>query len=398
MLPQSEFQEPSYQALPPRRPVPPEPNRMTRLIVLLIVLAVALAVPNMVERIQYALTRGELQARSDLARETLVGYSGTSEAFRLVSESIAPSVVDIVTVQEVELDRDGLDEWTVFSGPHELDGQGSGVIVDEAGYILTNYHVIARASRIDIKLSDGRTVPNVEVVGIDPPTDLAVLKINEGGLTAAPWGESEELEVGDWVIAIGSPYGLQRSVTAGIVSAKRRRNVGHGDYQEFLQTDAAVNPGNSGGPLVNLRGQIVGINTAILGSAYQGISFAIPSEMAHGIYDRLRADGKVARGWLGVQPQTVSQELADQLNLESLAGAVVVDVVPGAPAAKAGIESGDVIVRWNDQPVLDPADLRLQVAQTEIGSRATVEVVRDGEHRTFELDVVARPSTPAAMR
>jgi serine protease Do len=371
---------------------------MTRLIVLLIVLAVALAVPNMVERIQYALTRGELQARSDLARETLVGYSGTSEAFRLVSESIAPSVVDIVTVQEVELDRDGLDEWTVFSGPHELDGQGSGVIVDEAGYILTNYHVIARASRIDIKLSDGRTVPNVEVVGIDPPTDLAVLKINEGRLTAAPWGESEELEVGDWVIAIGSPYGLQRSVTAGIVSAKRRRNVGHGDYQEFLQTDAAVNPGNSGGPLVNLRGQIVGINTAILGSAFQGISFAIPSEMAHGIYDRLRADGKVARGWLGVQPQTVSQELADQLNLESLEGAVVVDVVPGAPAAKAGIESGDVIVRWNDQPVLDPADLRLQVAQTEIGSRATVEVVRDGEHRTFELDVVARPSTPAAMR
>jgi len=378
--------------------VTPEPTRMTRLIVLLIVLAVAWAVPNLVERIQYALTRGELQARSDLARETLVGYSGTSEAFRLVSESIAPSVVDIVTVQEVEVDREGLDEWTVYSGPHELDGQGSGVIIDEAGYILTNYHVIARASRIDIKLSDGRTVPNVEVVGIDPPTDLAVLKINEGGLTAAPWGESEELEVGDWVIAIGSPYGLQRSVTAGIISAKRRRNVGHGDYQEFLQTDAAVNPGNSGGPLVNLRGQVVGINTAILGSAFQGISFAIPSEMAHGIYDRLRADGKVARGWLGVQPQKISQELADQLGLESLAGAIVVDVVPGAPAAKAGIESGDVIVRWNDQPVLDPADLRLQVAQTEIGSRATVEVVRDGEHQVLELDVVARPSTPAAMR
>jgi serine protease Do len=399
MVPQSEFQqEPSYQRPRDVRRTPPEPTRITRLLVLLIVLAVALAVPSLVERIQYALTRGQLQARSDLARETLVGYSGTSEAFRLVSESIAPSVVDIMSVQEVDEQRENIDEWSAFSGPHEVDGQGSGVIIDEAGYLLTNYHVIGRSSKIEVKLSDGRTIEDVEIVGVDPPTDLAVLKIKEGGLTAAPWGKSEELQVGDWVVAIGSPYGLQRSVTAGIVSAKRRRNVGHGDYQEFLQTDAAVNPGNSGGPLVNLRGQVVGINTAILGSSYQGISFAIPSELAHEIYDRLRAEGSVARGWLGVQPQTISQELADQLGLESLAGAIVVDVVPGAPADKAGIESGDVILSWNGQPVQDPADLRMQVAQTEIGSHATIEILRDGARKTFELDVVARPNAIEAER
>lgn len=362
------------------------------------VLAVALAVPQMVERIQYALTRGELRARSDLARETLVGYSGTSEAFRLVSDRIAPSVVDIVTVQDVEEGRNHIDEWTSFADPHEIEGQGSGVIADEAGYILTNYHVIARSSRIDVKLSDGRVIGNVEIVGVDPPTDLAVLKVPRGSLTAATWGKSEELEVGDWVVAIGSPYGLQRSVTAGIVSAKRRRNVGRGGYQEFLQTDAAVNPGNSGGPLVNLRGEVVGINTAILGSTYQGISFAIPSELAREIYDRLRAEGKVERGWLGVQPQAITQELADQLGLDSLAGAIVIDVVPGAPAEKVGIESGDVILSWNGQPVLDPADLRLQIAQTEIGSRATVEIWRDGERKTFELDVIARPNTLGVER
>lgn len=398
MQPLSEYPEPVRPAPPVVRPMPAEPGRITRLIILLAILAISLAAPNIVERIQYALTRGQLQARSDLARETLVGYSGTSEAFRLASESIAPSVVDIMTVQELDEAKDNIDEWSALTIPHEVDGQGSGVIVDAGGYILTNYHVIARSSRIDVKMSDGHTIQNVEIVGVDPPTDLAVLKIHESGLTAAPWGESEELEVGDWVVAIGSPYGLQRSVTAGIVSAKRRRNVGQGGYQEFLQTDAAVNPGNSGGPLVNLRGEIVGINTAILGHSYQGISFAIPSEFARDIYQRLRAEGQVARGWLGVQPRSLTPELIEKLGLEDATGAVVVDVVPGAPADKIGIEPGDVIVRWNEQPVLDPAELRTLIAGTEIGSRATIEVIRDGEQMTMELEVIARPSTLASER
>ncbi|MBX3411194.1 MAG: trypsin-like peptidase domain-containing protein [Pirellulales bacterium] len=395
MQPPAEFPETASvpSSTPAHRPAPHEPGRLTRLLVLLVILAIALGSPTFVERIQYALTRGQLLARSDLARETLVGYSGTSEAFRLASESIAPSVVDVMTVQEIEPERGTIDEWSSLSIPREVDGQGSGVIVDDAGYILTNYHVIARSSRVDVKLSDGRTVQNVQIVGVDPPTDLAVLKIEARALTAAPWGKSEDLEVGDWVVAIGSPYGLQRSVTAGIVSAKRRRNVGIGGYQEFLQTDAAVNPGNSGGPLVDLRGQVVGINTAILGQSFQGISFAIPSELARDIYERLRAEGKVARGWLGVQPRALTPELAEKLGLEATTGAVVVDVVPGAPADKIGIEPGDVIVRWNDQPVHDPAELRSLIAATAIGSQATIEVIRDGERKTMELEVIARPST-----
>ena len=196
--------------------------------------------------------------------------------------------------------------------------------------MLTNNHVIEDASAIHLKLSDGRTVRNCEVVGVDQLTDLAVLKIDLEGLAAAPWGDSDALEVGDWVLAVGNPFGLDRSVTAGIVSAKERRNVVSSlPYQDFLQTDAAVNPGNSGGPLVNLQGEVVGINTAIVGDAFQGISFAIPSSIAREVYDRLKTTGKASHGWLGVGLNPLNEDLAEQLGAE---GVLITNVFSDSPA------------------------------------------------------------------
>ena len=189
------------------------------------------------------------------------------------------------------------------------------MIVDAEGYIITNYHVVDRASEVNVELSDG-SKHRAQVVGIDPATDLAVLKIGAANLTAAPWGKSSDLEVGDPVLAIGNPFGLARTVTAGILSATGRHAVVENvNYQDFLQTDAAVNPGNSGGPLVNMKGQVVGINTAIVGPTYQGISFAIPSDMVHQVYDQLIRSGKVARGWLGVSMRELTPEESEKLGV-----------------------------------------------------------------------------------
>ncbi len=204
-------------------------------------------------------------------------------------------------------------------GLREQD-QGSGVIVDAEGYIITNYHVVDRASEVNVELSDG-SKHQAQVVGTDPATDLAVLKIGAANLTAAPWGKSSDLEVGDPVLAIGNPFGLARTVTAGILSATGRHAVVENvNYQDFLQTDAAVNPGNSGGPLVNMKGQIVGINTAIVGPTYQGISFAIPSDMVQQVYDQLIKSGKVARGWLGVSMKELPPEEAEKLGVQRRPG------------------------------------------------------------------------------
>ncbi|HEX4147458.1 MAG TPA: trypsin-like peptidase domain-containing protein, partial [Pirellulales bacterium] len=293
---------------PPRR----AGTRWGGLIFLAIVLAIVLGAPTLAFRIEYELTRAQLQARSEHAaaelseldkNAELVKLSDTSRAFRLVAERVEPCVVHIDTEQ---VSRQGgnnaFDEFFGIPGREYREiGQGSGVIVDPSGYILTNYHVIQGASSVDVRLSDGRTVSEVSLVGSDVLTDLAVLKINATNLPAATFGDSTALEVGDWVLAVGNPFGLDRTVTAGIVSAKQRRALAENSaYQNFLQTDAAVNPGNSGGPLVNMKGQIVGINTAIVGPTYQGISFAIPSDMVRSVYDQLVKTGKVDRGWLGV--------------------------------------------------------------------------------------------------
>jgi Do/DeqQ family serine protease len=385
---------------------PYDRRRLARLLWILAVLCLALVLPRLVGEIQYSLTRAELRAKADQASEELsrldqkaelVKLADTSKAFRLVAQRIEPSVVHIDTTQHVQLRRNASsDEWGFQFGPRrfEAQGQGSGVVVDaENGYVLTNLHVVQNAERVQVKLSDGRTITddNIEVVGSDVLTDLAVLRLHAGDLTAATWGDSHKLEVGDWVLAVGNPYGLDRTVTCGIVSATQRRGLGHG-YQSFLQTDAAVNPGNSGGPLVNIQGELIGITTAIVGEAYQGISFAIPSEIAKDVYERLKEHGRVARGWLGVALDEITPDVAAQLHLSGQRGALVTEVVPGSPAEKAGVQEGDLIVEWNGQKINEKAEVPLLVGSTEIGSTAKMKVIRGGNPIELSVTITERPA------
>jgi serine protease Do len=399
----------------PSREIPSGNRRLFRLLWILVLLCTLLVLPQLVEKVQYGWTRGKLRAKADQASEELarlgekaelVPLSDTSKAFRLVAQRIEPSVVHIDTVQEIRFGRNASsDEWG-FQFPqgrrrYEAQGQGSGVVVDaENGYVLTNYHVVQNASRVQVHLSDGRTIKDkdIDVVGFDVLTDLAVLRLHTDKLIAATWGNSQELEVGDWVLAVGNPYGLDRTVTCGIVSATQRRGFGHGVYQNFLQTDAAVNPGNSGGPLLNIRGELVGITTAIVGEAYQGISFAIPSEVAQDVYNRLKEQGHVARGWLGVQMANLDDEVAGQLNLGGQKGAFVGGVLPGSPAEAAGVQPGDLVVEWNGQKISTNTELPLMVASTQIGSTVKVKVLREGKPLELSVRIAERPQDLPARR
>ncbi len=374
---------------------PARSPRRTALPALLLFLAgllVLLALPYLAQEISYSITRGEERARYDAAREQLGQLGEHTSRYRLAAKIIEPSVVVIDTVRVMAGPR-VLDEWAFFPPPqYEAVGQGSGVIIDPQGYILTNSHVVDQASAVRVKLSDGRVIDDVQIIGADPVSDLAVLKINANGLIAAKWGDSDSLEVGDEVLAVGNPYGLARSVTAGIISAKERRvDVDHTGYRDFLQTDAAVNPGNSGGPLVNMRGEVVGINTAIVGQSYRGISFAIPSQLAQRVFERLKTTG-IARGWLGVQMQEITPELAKHLELAEVRGVVVTAVAADSPAAKAGIQPGDVIVAVGNQTIRDAEDLRLAVAQTRIGSQIVVTLLRGGQELRVTATIEQRPA------
>lgn len=361
---------------------------------ILTVLVAALVAPTLVERIQYAWTRGQMRAKADVAREELSRPSTDTERFRWVVQSVEPSVVHIDALRVVRgrtaRGRGDLLDWQ----PKMVNtGQGSGVIVDSAGYVLTNNHVIDGAAQIDVYLSDGRKLEDAKVVGFDPLTDLAVLNIDTDGLIACPWGDSNALEVGDWVLALGTPFGLDRTVTAGIVSARRAPGaVNRNPYMDFVQTDAAVNPGNSGGPLVNLKGEVIGINTMIVGESYRGISFAIPSETAQEVYNRLRSTGRYARGWLGVGPRDVTAEEVQTFGLESAEGALVTEVIPNSPAQAAGIEPGDVIVRWDGHDIQYSRELNLRVGRTAIGAKAKVDLIRKGQRMTLEVTVGDRPA------
>lgn len=361
--------------------------------VIVLVLALKFLVEPTVESVQHAITRGQERAKAEIAQTQLASLSDTSTAFRLVAHTVGPCVVHIKTVRTARVPSNGDDdEWTYLQPERSRrvpSGEGSGLIVDPAGYVLTNNHVIEEATTIHLKLSDGRTVRKCDVVGVDLLTDLAVLKIDMDGLTAAKWGDSDALEVGDWVLALGNPFGLDRSVTAGIISAKQRRNVVSSlPYQDFLQTDAAVNPGNSGGPLVNLRGEVVGINTAIVGDAFQGISFAIPSSIAREVYQRLKMTGKASHGWLGVALQPLNDEAAEQLGSD---GVLITNVFGGSPADKAGLRQGDIVRSWNGQDVLQPADLSIRVARTEVGTSARIVILREADEREFDVVVGERP-------
>jgi serine protease Do len=352
--------------------------------ILLFLFALVMAGPYLIGAYVYQIRYNELLAGYDVALSThdqlKPRVNGLEIASQLVAKRVEPSVVSIVR-----------------PGRRGLTGQGSGVIVDKAGFIVTNSHVVVGATSVQVRLSDGRTA-DAEVVGTDATMDIAVLKIDEGNLIAAEWGDSEALQVGDLVWALGSPYGLERSLTFGIVSAKSRRSSAHVSgsvYQEYLQTDAAVNPGNSGGPLVNIEGKVVGINAAIFGDAYQGISFAIPSEFARERYELLREHGHIDRAWLGIDPLEVPDEVRVQLGLKRGEGVYVGRVLPTAPAGRAGLKRGDVILKWNNHNATDPTLLSREIAATKIGSSAKLTLVRasgeESEEITLDIPVEAHP-------
>lgn len=339
--------------------------------------------PNLVERYQYAAAKGRVQAQYEHAVETLEKQplNNVSMAYQLVAQKIKPSVVSVNT-QKIgsNVERNTIEN---------VASEGSGVVLTEDGYILTNNHVVQNARRIDVILYD-RRVYEATVIGSDEWTDLAVLKIEANNLIPAEWGDSDECEVGTLVWAVGNPYGLRQTITSGILSGKDRQGESS-IYQEFLQTDAAVNPGNSGGPLVDASGKVIGINTSIYGPSFQGISFAVPSILAQHVYRQIRKHGKVERGFLGVLPGVVFQHHADQLQLSDLDGAIILQVDNETPASDAGIEVGDVIRSWDGHPVTNWRHLYRYVSMTQPNSCATVQLIRGGELLELTVKVTDRP-------
>jgi len=327
-----------------------------------------------------------------------------------IIKRVAPAVVNISTSGHVTLQQSPFFNDPFFqqffgmpnqpSMQQNFQALGSGVIVNAAkGYILTNNHVIENADKITVTTYDNRSF-KAKVIGRDPDTDIAVLQIKADGLTQIPLGNSESLQVGDFVIAIGNPFGLNHTVTAGIVSAKGRTQVQDGKYSDFIQTDASINPGNSGGALVNLEGQLVGINTMIVTSGGSrgnlGIGFAIPINMAKSVMGQLIKYGKVERGMLGVQVQSLTPELAQALKLPQNQGAVVNQVVPGSEAAKAGIKPNDVIVSINSNPVESAADLSNTIGIMRVGTPLTLGIIRDGKNMTIQAKIGKQQSEQVA--
>ncbi len=312
----------------------------------------------------------------------------------------APAVVNIATRGEAQRRRHPFFDDPFFRRffgdrprpqprPREGRSVGSGVIVDAArGYLLTNQHVVANADEIVVTLADRRRL-EAELVGADPDTDIAVLKVEPDSLTALPFADSDELEVGDHVLAIGNPFGLGQTVTSGIVSAVGRSGLGIESYEDFIQTDASINPGNSGGALINLKGALVGINTAIIapGGGNVGIGFAIPINMARRVMDMILTHGEIRRGRIGVQIQDLTPELAEAFSVGDRRGAVVSQVVPDTPAEAAGLRPGDVIVEMNGEPVAGSADLRNKVGMLRIGDAVRLALVRDGRRMEVALEV-----------
>jgi len=317
-------------------------------------------------------------------------------------KKVTPAVVNIATAGRVRIQQNPLLNDPFFrrffdipDQPRERQTQslGSGVVVDaEQGYVLTNHHVIDNADEIRVMLSDGRRF-EAELIGADPASDVAVIRIPPEHLTALPLADSDALQVGDFVVAIGNPFGLGQTVTSGIVSALGRTGLGIEGYEDFIQTDASINPGNSGGALVNLRGELVGLNTAIIapGGGNVGIGFAIPINMAHEIMTQLVVHGEVSRGRLGITAQDLTPELAQAFGLKQQRGTVVAAVATDSPAAQAGIRVGDVIVSVNDRRVESAADVRNRIGLLRVGERVTLEVLRNGTHQRIEA-VIEAPS------
>lgn len=275
---------------------------------------------------------------------------------------------------------------------HGEQGLGSGVIVTPDGYIVTNNHVVEGADELSVSLPDKRTF-KAKVIGTDPKTDVAVIKIDASNLPVLPWGDASRLQVGEMVLAVGNPFGLSQTVTMGIISAVGRANMGIVDYEDFIQTDAAINPGNSGGALVNLKGELIGINTAIFtrSGGYMGIGFAIPSNMAKSVMQNLIKHGKVIRGWIGVSIQEVTPDLAKEFGAVETTGALVADVMDDSPASKAKLERGDIITGYNGTAVRDPGQLRSLVAETAPGTTVTVSILREKKSQDIKVTIGELP-------
>ena len=315
-------------------------------------------------------------------------------------EQVTPAVVNISTRSTVEVRENPLFRDPFFrrffefpedSRPRQRRSQslGSGVVMDAAqGYVITNHHVIDKADEISVTLDDGRSF-TAEVIGTDPDSDIAVIKIPAEGLTSISLGDSDELRVGDFVVAIGNPFGLSQTVTSGIVSALGRSGLGIEGYEDFIQTDASINPGNSGGALVNLRGELVGVNTAILapGGGNVGIGFAIPMNMVRNLMNQIVEHGEVRRGRLGVYIQDLTSELAQALGIDITRGAVIAQVIPGSPAEQAGLEEGDVVIEVNGNATEGAADLRNAVGLLRVGEEVKLRIIRQGKERTVRAKI-----------
>jgi serine protease Do len=313
-----------------------------------------------------------------------------------IARAVRPAVVNVSTTEKVRspLGDDVLRRFFQGPTPRPRTALGTGFIVSPDGYIVTNFHVVREAAQIVVRLAD-QSERTAKLVGSDAKTDLALLKVDGANLPTLRFGDSDRLEVGEPVMAVGNPFGLEQTVTTGIVSAKERF-IGAGPYDDFIQTDASVNPGNSGGPLVDARGALVGINSAIFSQSggWAGISFAIPVSLAKQILPQLRERGRVIRGYLGLAAAPVTPELARELRLDAPRGAVVAEVTPGSPAARAGLQPGDVLTAFQGEEVHAPKDLTRRVAATPPGTAAKIGIVRRGERRTVEVTLAEFPESP----
>ncbi|MBT0665222.1 DegQ family serine endoprotease [Geobacter pelophilus] len=346
-------------------------------------------------------TRPQDAPVKDVPKDIIV----SQQAFMAVAKTVTPSVVNISTVTKKRVIQPFF-EFSPFFDDFFGGGQprpryrkesslGSGFIINKEGYIITNDHVVKNADTIQVKLSNDK-VYSAKIVGEDPKTDIAVIKlIGASDLPVSVLGDSDKLQVGQWAIAIGNPFGLDRTVTVGVISATGRSNMGIETYEDFIQTDASINPGNSGGPLLNVYGEVVGINTAIV-AAGQGIGFAIPINMAKNVVNHLIKKGSVPRGWLGVSIQPVSDDIARSFGLNKTTGALVAEVMSGGPAEKAGIRQGDIITKVAGKEIKNPKQLQLAVAEIPIGQKTEIEVYREGKSLKITLTVASSDSAEAS--
>lgn len=357
-----------------------------------------------------------IQSASAATEDDNSFLTASAKAFTSVVKKVTPAVVHIRVEKTIKSSGQAFSGNQMYNNPffqqffgpqfrfqhpqsYKQEALGSGFIISKDGYILTNNHVVQDASSVTVILSNKEEF-KAKVIGTDPQTDIALIKINDGdNLPTVPLGNSDALEVGEWVIAIGNPFGLSQTVTVGVVSAKGRDRVGINDYEDFIQTDAAINPGNSGGPLLNIHGQVIGINSALYtkSGGYMGIGFAIPINMVKSIETQLKDHGKVIRGWLGVAIQDVNENLAKSFNLKKPEGILVSEVEQGSPAEKAGLKQGDVIISLNNRKLENVNDLRNTIAFTAPKTKVDLQIIRDGNHKDVEVTIGEQPTNFGKM-